>query len=80
MLRGPLWICFRVTVPNAWNAGAVSVETLTGDGYVELTVGETGTGKAAGLSSGDGGQSYTDIDFALRLTASGAVQEDTERF
>jgi hypothetical protein len=59
---------------SAWDAGAVSVETLTADGYVELAVGETGTNKAAGLSSGDGGQHYSDIDFALRFTASGAVQ------
>jgi hypothetical protein len=59
---------------SEWDAGAVSVETLAGDGYVEFTVGETGTNKAAGLSNGDGGQHYSDIDFALRFATGGGVQ------
>jgi hypothetical protein len=56
-----------------WNAGAVSVETLTGDGSVELTTDETTTAKMAGLSAGDFDQSYQDIDFAFYLRADGVV-------
>jgi hypothetical protein len=51
----------------------VSVETLAADGYVEFTVGAVGDRLAAGLSNGDGGQSFADIDFAIRLGAGGAV-------
>jgi hypothetical protein len=59
---------------SAWDAGAVSVETLAADGYVEFTVGAVGERVAVGLSNGDGGQSFADIDFAIRLGAGGAVQ------
>jgi hypothetical protein len=59
---------------SAWDAGAVSVETLAGDGYVEFAVGAVGDRLAAGLSNGDGGQDFADIDFAIRLGAGGAVQ------
>ncbi|HEY8141606.1 MAG TPA: hypothetical protein VIG06_03005, partial [Kofleriaceae bacterium] len=59
---------------SAWDAGAVSLETLASDGYVEFTVGAVGERLAAGLSNGDGGQSFADIDFAIRLGAGGAVQ------
>lgn len=56
-----------------WNAGAVSVETLRSDGFVELTTDENTTAKMAGLSSGDSDQSYQDIDFAIYLGADGVV-------
>jgi len=56
---------------SSFNAGAVSVETLSGDGFVEFTTGESTTDKLAGLSVGNGGQGYADIDFAIRLNASG---------
>jgi hypothetical protein len=64
----------KVAGTSAWDAGAVSVETLAADGYVEFTVGAVGDRLAAGLSNGDGGQSFADIDFAIRLGAGGAVQ------
>jgi len=57
----------------AGNAGAVSVQTLAGDGYVEFTTGEATTAKMAGLSVGDSGQAYGDIDFAIHLKATGRV-------
>ena len=55
------------TAATAWgNAGAVSSQTLpSGDGYVEITAGETTTYRMVGLSHGDSNQNYTDIDFAL---------------
>ena len=62
------------TAPEAsWNAGAVSVETITGDGYVEFTTGEATTAKMAGLSNGNGGPGDADIDFAIRLGDGGGV-------
>ncbi|HEU5057096.1 MAG TPA: hypothetical protein VFU21_11250, partial [Kofleriaceae bacterium] len=62
------------TAPETlWNAGAVSVESLNGDGFVEFTTGEATTDKMAGLSVGNRGQGYADIDFAIRLGATGAA-------
>jgi len=62
------------TAPETlWNAGAASVESLSGDGYVEFTTGEANTGKMAGLSSGNGGASAADIDFAIQLNDMGNV-------
>lgn len=56
---------------STWNAGAVSVQALVGDGFAEFSSGENTTDKALGLSSGNGGQNLADIDFAIRLNASG---------
>ncbi|MFL5600552.1 MAG: RHS repeat-associated core domain-containing protein, partial [Gemmatimonadaceae bacterium] len=54
-----------------WNAGAVSTQTITsGDGYVEFTATETNLARMCGLGNGDSGQNYTDIEFAIQLTAS----------
>jgi len=58
---------------NAWNAGAVSAETLGRDGFVEFTTGEATTAKMAGLSHGNDGAGYADIDFAIRLSETGHV-------
>ena len=58
---------------TGWNAGAVSVETLLGDGFVEFTTGEANTSKMAGLSVGDSGQGRADIDFAIHLKPNGTV-------
>jgi len=60
------------TAPEtAFNAGAVSVQSLAGDGFVEFTSGENTTDKTLGLSSGNGGEGLADIDFAIRLNARG---------
>ena len=54
------------------DAGATSVQELTaGDGYVEFTVGEATTFWLAGLSHGNGGTGYADIDFAFRFNGAG---------
>jgi len=55
------------TAALGWgNAGASSMQTLaSGDGYVEFTAAETNTLRMCGLSLGDAGQNYTDIDFAF---------------
>jgi hypothetical protein len=54
------------------DAGATSVQELTaGDGYVEFTVGEATTFWLAGLSHGNDGTGYADIDFAFRFNGAG---------
>jgi hypothetical protein len=50
-----------------WNAGAVSAQRLSGDGYVEFSTDENGTGKVCGLSSASNGQNYTEINYAISL-------------
>jgi len=56
-----------------WNAGARSIGSLQVDGYADFTTGENTTAKMAGLSNGDGGTGYEDIDFAVFLGANGVV-------
>lgn len=54
------------------DAGATSQQELSaGDGYVEFTVGETNTIWIAGLSHGNDGTGYADIDFAFRFNGAG---------
>jgi len=54
------------------DAGASSQQELPeGDGYVEFTVGEPGTIWAAGLSHGDEGVTFGDIDFGIRFNGAG---------
>src|SRR5688500_18072877 len=54
------------------DAGATSLQELTaGDGYVEFTVGEATTFWLAGLSHGNDGTGYADIDFAFRFNGAG---------
>ena len=48
-----------------WNAGAASVETISGDGDVAFTTGESTGRKMIGLSNGDTDQSSADIDYAV---------------
>ena len=52
----------------AWSAGAASVQTLSGNGYVEFTIAETGAYMMAGLVNTYGGPSYQTIDYAIYLT------------
>jgi hypothetical protein len=56
-----------------WNAGAVSVASLSDSGYAVFTTGETNTDKLAGLSHVDPAGSDTAIDFGVRLSSSGGV-------
>ena len=53
------------------DAGAASQEQLSGDGYVEFTVGELNTMWMAGLSHGNGDTTYADIDFGFRFNGGG---------
>jgi hypothetical protein len=57
-----------------WGAGAVSTQSLSGDGYVEFSPGETTTSKMCGLSYGSNSQNYTEIDYAISLGGSSAIR------
>src|SRR5581483_4931442 len=62
------------TLPDGWDAGASSAQAIvSGDGYVESTVGETNRYRMFGLSNGDSNQNYTDIDFAFYPAADGQL-------
>jgi hypothetical protein len=47
-----------------WDAGAVSMQTLTGDGYVEYPVSSLSDYVMFGLGTGDSNQGYADIEYA----------------
>ena len=54
-----------------WNAGAISVQTLSGDGQVDFIATETTTYRMVGLGNGDTNQDYPDIQYAIWLSSSG---------
>lgn len=57
---------------GCFDAGAVSQQQIaSGDGYVEFTIGETHTFFVAGLSHGNTGTDYAEIDFAFRFNGAG---------
>src|SRR5262249_51481565 len=64
------------TAADGWNAGASTTQALAGgDGFVEWTALETDTRRTAGLKTGtEAAQSYADIDYAIDLSASGALE------
>ncbi len=58
-----------------WNAGAGSTASFaSGDGFVEFSAIEANTNRMCGLGHSDTGYDDADIDFAIRLTDTGAVQ------
>lgn len=62
------------TATTGWgNAGAVSTQQLlSSDGFVEITASETTTTRFFGLSNGNPGATYEEIDFAL-VQANGSL-------
>jgi subtilisin-like proprotein convertase family protein len=58
----------KTAATSAWDAGAVSVQSLTGgDGYAELTVTDSSSYRVFGLSNGNTNASETDVDFGIYL-------------
>lgn len=56
----------RKTAFTDWgNAGAISVQTLSGDGYVEFTAVEANTSRAIGFSTSNSDNHYASIPFAI---------------
>lgn len=63
------------TGSDGWNATASSSNSIqSGDGWVEFTALETDKERVLGLKSTGSASSYTDIDFAIDLTASGTIE------
>jgi hypothetical protein len=56
-----------------WNAGAASLGSLSGNGFVQFTTAEATTDKVAGLSAADPAQNYAAVDFGINLTSSGGL-------
>jgi hypothetical protein len=64
----------KVSGTNAWDAGAVSSQTITaGDGYMEFTPGETGTYRMCGLGNTDSSAYFGDIEYAFFLFDGGGT-------
>jgi len=59
---------------NGWNAGADSWNTVSNNGYFQFTATETSTDRMAGLSTSFTGNSYTNIQYAIRLKNGGTVE------
>ena len=56
----------------AWDAGAASTNVIRdGSGYVEFTVSDSTPQIMVGLSNGDSGTNYDDVDYALHTSAGG---------
>src|SRR5437870_13310482 len=56
------------------DAGAQSQDQIgSPGGYVEFTVGESDTFWIVGLSNGNGGPSYSGIDYAIRFNGAGGA-------
>jgi PKD domain len=64
----------KASTTTGWNAGATSVQTLSGNGYVEFSTDDTTTGKACGLNSNHVGQNYTEIDYVITIGGNGYVR------
>ena len=57
---------------GCFDAGAISTQQITsGDGYIEFTIAGTNTLFMAGLSHGNGGTGFAEIDFAFRFNGAG---------
>jgi PKD repeat protein len=57
----------KVSGTTSWDAGAVSTQTISGNGYVEFTPGNTTTWRMCGLGNSDSSTSYPDIEYAFYL-------------
>ena len=63
------------TAPSNWDAGAVSTQSIiSGDGYVQFTVGETNKDRMIGLGTGDLSQHFSDIEYAIYLPSNAPAE------
>ncbi|HYC85213.1 MAG TPA: HNH endonuclease [Chryseosolibacter sp.] len=59
------------TGASAWNAYAGTMNTMTGDGWIEFPASETNTARLAGLAATGAVTSYTEIDYYIYLKNNG---------
>lgn len=65
----------RKTASDGWNASAASTNQIaSGDGFAEFMAVETNKRRTFGLNSGSSAQTYSDMDFAIDLSAGGVVE------
>ena len=57
----------KTGMTTAWDAGASSVQAMSGDGFLEFTAQETTLRRFAGLNHEDAGPSHTELDYAVFL-------------
>jgi hypothetical protein len=57
-----------VSVPDGWNAGASSVETIISNGYVSFRAADPCVGIVCGMNDSDTSTIYTEIDHAFYFT------------
>jgi len=65
----PGWTQTKTGGGSGWNAGASSVESITGDGYIEFIAG-INSDKMVGLSESDPNASYDTVKYAIYLDTS----------
>lgn len=65
----------KTAATGAWDAGASSVETIAGDGFIEWTVSEVNKYRQCGLSRIDANVNYTSILFSFSCNAATAALE-----
>lgn len=58
----------KLTPTGAFDAGASSIQTIVGDGYIEFTVDDVDKDRAIGFTQIDNNQDHADILFAWYLT------------
>jgi len=61
------------TSATGWNSGAVSVQTIPGDGAVEFAAVSTDTYRMLGLSNSNASASYDTIGYAIYLRTDGTL-------
>ncbi len=60
-------------VDGTWDAGASTVQTIAGDGFVEMLATETNKYRMIGLNATDASVNFTDIDYGLLLDGVGTL-------
>jgi hypothetical protein len=63
----------KTAITAGFDAGAASVETMTGSGYAQFSTTMAGTDKMAGLTHAYAGVGFAGIDYAFYLTGAGAI-------
>ncbi len=63
----------KLSSVGGWNGGAASLNSVSNNGYFQFTASETTTNRMAGLSSSYTSSSYTTIQYAFYLQASGLL-------
>ena len=58
---------------NGWDGGAISLNKVSNNGYLEFTASETNKQRMVGLSASYGSSSYTTIQYAVYLQSNATV-------